>query len=314
MPHLYVFHYSDATSSLGTHDVCFKDCARPCPCSVPVGPQAFDVDAQGRAWIIDHAKGRVAAFDRRGRFLFDVTAPGNDYRNVDVQIVDGRPVVLRYEGTGFFFTIEGRRAGPLKELYVGDTRMPIVAQPFVVSQDRIIFQPGLEGNMDPVEIDLSGDGRRAVGERVPGIPYRDGWLLWPEFISWRTHAFEMRTPEDSRRVEITYRLQGRRNGQIRRAGGVVSYEREVARDGTIHLLLFAGAAGWLQKSAYFYIWISPDGTVAEPVRLAYPDPPGVRRYSATVPYRRLSLAPDDQPLIMWAGPERTVIVPAPYSG
>lgn len=315
-PVLHSLPYGKARRFLGGADVCTEDCDLPCPCTVPIGPGSFDIDAQGQVWVSDEAKGRIAAFSPDDEFLFKVNAAGNDYRNLDVQVVGGVPVVHRQrrDFAAQFFTIVDEEAGVLRTLFI-DGEPYQGNSSFTEVDDRIFYtvmEPvgEIEAPWFPAEITLPEGRHKSFASETPGLPFLDGWLLDPSYLGPRVHVLEVRSEAQTWNLEINFRLERLKKGGRGRVGGNVSWEQVIGPDGVIHRLLFAGSYGNNREDGYWYLRIEPDGTVGEPLHLADPDP-GPQKPSPSYQTRRLSLGPDGEPLIMWAGPKRARIVALP---
>lgn len=286
--------YGSSSSELGYLGVCRgSSCARPCPCSAPLQPSAFDIDARNRYWLLDVAKDRVAVFSE-GRFLFDVPLRGRGYRSFDVQARSSEEaVVLRHRGdltTEFLRVVKNSRPNSVRLRYRGryvdsDSVFSIVDESAFLS----VFDDARGGKEIPVQVPLDSSGV-ARARAVPGRPFLDGWYLF------RRNRGELKLPiavsssAESWKRLIVFRL--RRDNQETRGG--VSWEVEVAPVGTIHLLLFLGTYGRRQVDGYWYLGISAEGKVGRPIPLTGPS----RRDDQQM--RRLTLLPDGSPFAMWA--------------
>lgn len=317
---LYDLPYGDVEDRLGGAPVCLHEgCELPCPCSVPVAPAAFDVDDRGRLWVVDAAKGRIAVFGRDSRFLFSVTTGRNDYRVQDLQVVDGRPIALR-QGDDFsaqVFEVIGRKPGVIRRVY-GDGEALSGGSPLSVSQDELftylwepvdeIGEPFGFARIDP----LTGR-RRALATSAEGVPFSTGTYVYPRYVGDRAAQVIVESVDDPHNLELRFRLLVPGLSKTEARKGVVSREVEVAPDGTLHLLLFAGTYGRDKQDGYWYLRIAPDGTVGRPVHLREPDS-GPNDPGPNHQLRRLALDEDGEPLIMLAGPSGATVRRPPAPG
>lgn len=308
------FEYGGSRNVLGAAATCVgSSCNRPCPCTLPIPPASFDLDDVGRYWINDWAKGRVAVFGPRGRFRFAVKAPGNNYRNMDIQFHSDEMLVLRHVSDGGLglFGVMGRRVTHVRSVKVNDERYSGSTR-FWTTGDRVFVF--LHGRVDSpaccegfAELGFPSQPYSYAVEPVPGLPFFDGWLI------------ERRDPDETGRKiiyvadasphawtrEIRFRLVQERDGQQRDVQGGVSWEIEIAPDGSVHILLFAGTFGPDRHRAdgYWYLSIAADGQVSKAIALRAPNPRDDNQPNPTYQYRRLTLDENGLPLVMWAGPK-----------
>jgi hypothetical protein len=152
---------------------------------------------------------------------------------------------------------------------------------------------GLTDEEVPVEVTLD-DGEAAAVE-VPGRPFLDGWSLFQDYAGNQTVTLEVSASTARWRVEIDLELRQSVEGRSVARRGHVSWESEIAPDGTSHLLLFAGTEGRHATDGYWYLGVAPDGAVGPVVPLQGPS----RRDDQQS--RRLTLDGEGNPVLMWAG-------------
>lgn len=291
--------YGEGAQELGFVPVCTRNCSPPCPCTTPFQPSAFDIDSRDRVWILDNAKRRVAVFRAPSDFLFDV--PGNNRLLLiaaDLQWVGDQAVALsqnpRFESKLLAIqqATEIRRSSIVFEgepaetthLWTDDSRM----------FTTVFREEGLSDEEVPVEVTLNESGDSAA-EEVPGRPFLDGWLLFQDYVGPRIIPLAVSSAEHNWRLEIRLRLQQTIEGEKKSRAGNVSWESEVDPAGTIHLLVFAGTQGRHAADDYWYLQVSPDGAVGDPLHLKGPS----RRDDQQL--RRLTLDAGSRPVVMWAG-------------
>ena len=290
--------YGDARGDVGFLPACRRDCPPPCPCSTPMQPAAYDVDDKGRLWILDNAKARLVVFSPSGELARAMRGGELLLRASDVQVSDGAAFVLSQNDHG--------RARLLSFVEAGEhERSPITFRGRAADAYRlwatgprlfttVFLQDGLSDEEVPVEITHDAT-RKASATEVPGRPFLDGWSLFRRYAGSRLIPLEVSSSEHGWRLTIELELVQSTGGRTEERRGHVSWESEIAPDGTFHLLLFAGTEGGNAVDGYWYLAVAPDGTVGEPIRLSGPL---VRDDQQS---RRLSLDADGDPVLMWAG-------------
>lgn len=288
--------YGDGPSRVGFVPACIEKCSPPCPCTAPIQPVAADVDAAGRVWVADTAKSRVAVFEPTSELSFATARTPLLLSASDLQLSEGRGIVLSQDDrhkarvlsfdeaggqTRSALSFEGGRAEAYR-LWTHGTRLFSTA----------FRTDGLTDEEVPVEVTI--DEGEAVAAEVPGRPFLDGWSLFQGYAGNRTVALEVSASTARWRVAIDLEIRQSVGGRSVERRGHVSWESEIAPDGTFHLLLFAGTEGRHATDGYWYLAVAPDGAVGPVVPLQGPS-----RRDDQQP-RRLTLDEDGNPVLMWA--------------
>lgn len=301
---VFAVPYGEARSRLGYIPPC-NSCADPCPCTVPLQPSSFDVDSGGHLWILDVAKERAAEFDSDSTYVSSWKQKGIGLRSTDLQVDESRQTVL-WQDRAFFSRLAIREDGSGRSVRVEHEGEPQQGgSTFVLHGDVgylnvfIEQQPGSEEE-SVLAFSLADGG----GDIAKGRPFLDGWLLFRPYEGPRLIPLAVESTHYE--WDVTLKLQTRRSvdGESRTARGHVSWETEVSPDGDIHLLIAAS----IEKDrlhGYWYIGVSPDGTVSKPVPLSGP----TRRDDQQA--RRLTLSSDGTPLFMWSMKKRIVVESLP---
>lgn len=301
---VFAVPYGESRSHVGYIPPC-RSCADPCPCTVPIQPSSFDVDSRGHLWILDIAKERAAEFDSDSTYVSSWNQRGIGLRSTDLQVDESRQTVL-WQDRGFFSRLAVREEGSGRSVRVEYEGEPQQGGSTFVLQGEVGYlnvfieeQPGSEE-----ESVLAFNLADGAGEIAKGRPFLDGWLLFRPYEGPRLIPLAVESTQHS--WEVTLKLQTRRSvgGESRTARGHVSWETEVSPNGDIHLLI-AASIERDRLQGYWYIGVSPDGTVGKPVPLSGP----TRRDDQQA--RRLTLAPDGRPLFMWLMKKRIVVESLP---
>lgn len=277
-----------------------RRCADPCPCSAHLQPGSFDLDATGAAWILDAAKERLAVFDATGELVRAQPLPGVGYRAWDVQAHPDFTIVMSqdvdYYGRVTFVAPDSVRAGAIR--YEGS---PIATGgPVTVDGDAGYVAAFEDTPTGDEELFLSvplEPARSLRATQALGRPMLDGWLLLREYRGDRVIRLAYEAPVGS--WETHLRLLTRTAGDhAPRDRGIISWEIEIAPDGTIHLLVHGARA---RSSGYWYVRVAADGTPGDVVRLEGP------RIADDQQSRRLTLDASGRPFVMWAQRRGVVI-------
>ncbi len=232
-------------------------------------------------------------YDLESKYQSQTRANVFGLRATDVQATStGAPVVLTQarDFTARFTTTDPTQTRPTaSEGY----------STFSTSGESIYYtvfeQAGLSTEEVPVEVVLSPN--EATMEEVPGVPFLDGWVEFEPFVDDRVVPLTVTSTEVNWSREIHLRLQTSRGNF---APGRVAWEREVAPDGTVHFLLFAGTYGKRRIDDWWYLKVTNDGTVGTPVRLQ-------RASELGGPYRHLALDSSGLPFAMWVHRKNLIV-------
>lgn len=290
--------YGKGRARVGFLGPCLKEeCLPPCPCTTAIQASAFDVDSSGKLWILDIVKRRIAVFQAGGRFAFDEHLRGVGYRSLDMQLLDSDPHVLS-QARNFNSRISVAGSSLPHSAYSLGNNQP---GPFSVGRGRLYMTAfrtdpdTLQDEEIPVEINIPAGARRAKVERVPGRPFRDGWLQFIPYQGERLIPLSVESDDFSWSKVIHLKLRQVVSGEPKSVRGNVSWELEVAADGTIHVLMFAGTYSRKPVDGYWYVTVSAAGAVGQAIPLSGPGKADDQQV------RRLSLNHAEQPMVMWAG-------------
>lgn len=301
--------YGKRRRELGFAPICRgSGCAPPCPCSAQVQPSSHDVDRHGRVWIADQVKRRIAVFNGQGKFLPGITATELDSNLFDLQVVSDSVAVLRQQqGESQLIVISGSSVTTHDITFNGEE---VDLSTEISSDDTSLFSVNFVQDEDlterevPVRLGLPESPKSdSEAEKVPGRPFRDGWLHFQGFAGARVVPLKVASSDYEWSKEIRFTLKQRVGKKTVRKRGNVSWELEIGPDGSIHLLLFAGTYGKSRVDGYWYLRVAPDGAVGTPTKLAGP------RTDDDQQTRRLTLDQHGDPLLMWAG-RRGVLIEA----
>lgn len=288
--------YGSRASRLGYSPVCLKgNCPPPCPCEVQQQPSSFDVDPDGRLAVLDVAKARVALFDD-GRFVKAVALPNKDYGGEDLQTVGRTVTVLSSREMRFYLT--HLRPGVKRARVIKYQGAPVETVSRIATDGErpyaTIWGPLSESEV-PVRL-VAGRRRPAVvARRVPGRPFLDGWMPFHPYVAEDTIRLSTEASSSWSR-DIRFGFYRDSGGLRRKVRGSVTWELEVSRAGTTHLLIAASTeARGPFINGYWYLRVERDGKVGRAVPLEGPTGPDDQQY------RRLTLDEADQPLVMWSG-------------
>lgn len=277
-------------------------CDPPCPCSTQLQPASFDVGVGEEVWVLDYAKGRIARFDGAGRFAGGLPLGRLAYRSWDLQLEDDRPFVLAqdfgYDARVLFAEPDGRVSR--RVFFEGG---PVELGGSISASGGAGYVHGYAGELGDeevfLEVPLDPAAPRLEATEAPGRPMLDGWLLYVPYRGPRLIPLEFDGGGASWATDVRL-LTKRAAEEEPRDRGIVSWEVDVGPDGTIHLLVHAGLRRF---DGYWYLRVSGDGEVGEPVRLRGP---GIADDQQT---RRLTLDAEGKPYVMWAGRRALVISP-----
>lgn len=289
--------YGDAPSQVGFVPVCTEKCSPPCPCTAPIQPVAADVDDAGRVWVADTAKSRLAVFEPTSELSFATARSALLFSASDLQVTGGQGIVLsqdnRHRARVLSFDEAGEESRSTLSFEGGTAEAYQLWTHGTRLFSTVFRTDGLTDEEVPVEVTLE-DGEAAAVE-VPGRPFLDGWSLFHDYAGDQTVALEVSASSARWRVEINLELRQSVEGRSAPRRGHVSWESEIAPDGTFHLLLLAGTEGRLATDGYWYLAVAPDGAVGPVLPL---QGPSVRDDQQS---RRLSLDAEGDPVLMWAG-------------
>lgn len=289
--------YGDAPSQVGFVPVCTEKCSPPCPCTAPIQPVAADVDDAGRVWVADTAKSRLAVFEPPSELSFATARSPLLFSASDLQVSGGRGIVLsqddRHRARVLSFDEAGEESHSTLSFEGGTAEAYQLWTHGTRLFSTVFRTDGVTDEEVPVEVTLD-DGKAAAVE-VPGRAFLDGWSLFQDYAGNQTVTLEVSASTARWRVEIDLEIRQSVGGRSVTRRGHVSWESEIAPDGTFHLLLFAGTEGRHATDGYWYLAVAPDGAVGSVVPLQGPS----RRDDQQS--RRLTLDAEGDPVLMWAG-------------
>lgn len=304
-PIRYRLAFGKGRHEVGWAPVCLKrDCKPPCPCSAQAQPSSFDIDEKGKVWVVDSAKGRVAVFAPNGSFEQAVRGGGIDYRSSDIHVTRLRKIVT---GQEFFKTYyseilpdgtvlkqpllyRGERIGAISFFHEDEGRFSTVA-----------LIPRGEGELERVQsVELVFDSQHAHALETPGRPYAIGWLANDRSPEGRI-VFKVESLLEPLHLVVKFRFRQLVDGAPRFVSGATPYDLEIDEDGTFHVLLKAGTFSRYPVSGSWYMTITREGEVSQPIRLRDPK----RRDDQQ--QRHLALDEEGRPFYMTAGRDALLI-------
>lgn len=297
---LFRLPYGKGKGKVGYLPPCLRqDCDPPCPCGTYLVPLSFAPTLDGGVWVLDPVKGRVARFSARGDLVKELAVPGNALRTFDVALVDERLVILgqRADFQAKLISLESGNA---------DTRVlrfesePAEAYALTSSQDRLfttVFDEDENLDVAEIPVEVARDGTSA---EVPGVPFLDGWKIFKDFAGPTTIALEVSSTHYNWSMEIDAVLQREIDGDKREVPGSLSWEVVVSEQGAIHLLIRAQTEKGGGVDAFWFLTVTPEGLVGQPVKLRGPTGRDDSQQ------RHLAMGGDGRPIAMWTG--RTVLI------
>lgn len=298
--------YGRETATVGFARRCAHDgCRYPCPCTLPVVPESFDIDPKGRLWILDPVADRIAVFNEDSTHAFDVSLRGISHPAFDLQVV-GDSVVTTFQGDNVnTVVLEIDLNGNLvSKRFVARDGERISADDIDVVQDRLFSSafvgPVITEREQFVEIALTADGPARASDS-DGWPAGDGLLLVTNSSEELTIPLVL--PDAGLSQKLTFVLRQRIANRVKTKNGTISWgNMEVADDGAIHFIIAAGTYGKEPEDGLWYLKVGSDGTVGAPIRLRDAE----RDNHGQAP-RVLTLDHDGRPFAMWTDGDALVI-------